>query len=143
MKIERRRVQKHFKGKSRTKQAFKHESDINNILKKYNISQLAKHVNAIGGNYGDFSNVTDFQSSINAVMEAQENFDGLPAQTRKIFNNDPAQLIDFMSDNKNYDKAAELGLLSDEKNQEWRTKKLEKEALKNDDQTTKKDTSQN
>ena len=119
----RTRIQKHFHKPSKTKQAFKHETDINNILKKYNISQLAQHVNNVNGNFGDFSNVSDFQSSMNAIIDAQNSFDGLPAQTRKMFNNNPAELIDFMSNQDNYDQAAELGLLTDDALDDYKQKK--------------------
>lgn len=142
MKFERRRLQKDFKKPSRTKQAFKAECDINNILAKYNKTNLITHVNRVQGNYGDFSNATDYQTALNAVMDANERFMGLPAQVRQKFNNNPASFIDFVSDDQNYDEALKLGLIAPEKAQAYLASKEAKEtppsskapkAPKNDD----------
>lgn len=108
----RKRVQKSFKGTiSRTKQAFKDECDINKILSKYHKTQLLQHVNTHQGSYGDFSHATDYQTALNAVMDAQNSFMELPASLRKHFNNDPSQFVSFVSDEKNRAQAQELGLI--------------------------------
>lgn len=129
----RKRVQIQFDEVSRTKQAHKDECDVNKILKRYQQTQQLSHVNQVKGQYGDFSNVTDFQSSLNSVMEAEQNFMGLPAHIRKKFGNDPSALIHFLSDDKNYDHALELGLLDQEKADTYlrqKAEKLEKEKQK-------------
>lgn len=116
----RRRVQQTFSKPSRTKQAMKEACDVNNILKKYQKTQLITHVNKINGQYGDFSEVLDFQSSLNALRSAEEAFLGLPSSIRKRFSNDPGELLAFLSDSSNKDEALKLGL-------------LKQDALKNDD----------
>ena len=60
---------------------------------------------------GDFTGIHDFQSAMNAVIEAQAEFDSLPAHIREEFRNDPQRLMDFVADGKNRDKAIELGLI--------------------------------
>lgn len=120
----RRRVSLDFTGESsRTKQAFKDECDVNQILAKYNKTQQLNHVNSISGHYGDFTNATDYQTSLNAVMDANERFMGLSAQVRAKFNNNPAQFIDFMSNDQNYEEALNLGLLDSQKAQAYLEKK--------------------
>lgn len=125
-----RRLQVSFEKPSRTKQAFKDECDVNNILKKYQKNHLITHVNSIQGSYGDFTNATDYQEALNSVMLANERFQGLPAHIRQQFNNDPASFIDFISDDQNYDKALQLGLLDKQKAETYLSQKAAKTASK-------------
>ena len=102
-----------FVGASRTKQSFRDECDINNILRKFNVTgQLP--IGSVQPEYGDFSGVTDYQSALNAVMAAQDSFLQLPAKVRSKFNNDPALFVDFASDEANKDEMKALGLLRHE-----------------------------
>lgn len=123
MTTKRRRVQVKFTEPSLTKQAFKEECDINAIMAKYEKTGLLDHVNKVQGNFGDFSEITDYQSALNAVMDANDRFNGLPAHLRAQFQNDPAQFINFVSDDKNYDKAIELDLIDEDKKQAYLAKK--------------------
>ena len=102
-----------FTRPSRTKQSFRDECDINNILRKFNVTgQLP--IGSVQPQYGDFSGVTDYQSALNAVMAAQDSFLALPAKVRAKFDNDPALFVEFASDEANKDEMKALGLLSQE-----------------------------
>lgn len=93
-----------------TKQCFVAECDVNNIVRKWLISgELPLHGN--GGYYGDFADIGDYQSAVNAVMDAEDAFMNLPARVRAEFENDPAKLLNFLQDPSNVDKAVELGLV--------------------------------
>lgn len=102
-----------FTRPSRTQQSFRDECDINNILRKFNVTgQLP--VGSVQPEYGDFSGVTDYQSALNAVMAAQDSFLALPAKVRARFDNDPAFFIEFASDEANKDEMRALGLIREE-----------------------------
>jgi len=102
-----------FSKPSLTKQSFRDECDINNILRKFNVTgQLP--VGSVQPQYGDFSGITDYQSALNAVMAAQDSFLELPAKVRAKFDNDPALFVEFASDEANKDEMKALGLLSQE-----------------------------
>jgi len=102
-----------FTRPSRTKQSFRDECDINNILRQFNVTgQLP--VGSVQPQYGDFSGITDYQSALNAVMVAQDSFLALPAKVRARFDNDPALFVEFASDEANKDEMKALGLLSQE-----------------------------
>lgn len=62
-----------------------------------------------------FADVTttssDFHSAMNLVIQAQEQFDSLPAKVRERFANDPAKLLDFLHNPSNREEAARLGLV--------------------------------
>lgn len=100
---------------SMTKQSFLEESDVNNIVKKYasNPDQLYLDQLRAEGLYGDFSSAPSYQDALNLVIKAEEQFSALPASIRDRFKNDPTKLLEFVSDEKNYDEAQKLGLLKE------------------------------
>lgn len=99
-------------GEQMTKQAFKEESDINNILRKYNVTGvLPDTARAALAHFGDFSTVPTYKESLELVMRAQEMFSDLPAAVRNRFANDPGELLAFLSDSGNRDEAISLGLV--------------------------------
>ena len=108
------RYVKSFSGESRTKQSFKNETDIGNIVRKHAKTGLLEHVNRFSGDYGDYLNVTDYQTSVNQVMAANDMFLSLPSSLRKRFDNDPGSFLNFVSDESNRDEMRELGLLNPE-----------------------------
>jgi len=102
-----------FSKPSLTKQSFRDECDINNILRQFNVTgQLP--AGSVQPQYGDFSGITDYQSALNAVMAAQDSFLQLPAKVRAKFDNDPALFVEFASDEANRDEMKALGLLHEE-----------------------------
>lgn len=97
---------------SRTHQSFAEECDINTIVRRFGVTGELPDVRM--PTYGDFIEVTDFQSAMNAVVAARESFDLLPANVRAEFRNDPGLFVDFCSDEKNAERMAQMGLLSEE-----------------------------
>ena len=95
---------------SRTKQSFAEESDINTIVRRFNLTgQLPENV--FVPQYGDFSEVTDYHTAMLQVRSADVAFMALPAHVRARFHNNAAELVDFVSDVKNRDEAIKLGLV--------------------------------
>lgn len=98
---------------SRTKQSERDASDINTIVAK------ARKTGVLGSGlpaqrqaqYGDFRNAGDFMEQQNRVVAFKEMFDALPAETRDMFKNNPANLLEFVNDPENREEAQELGLL--------------------------------
>lgn len=96
---------------SATQQQFKEECDINEIVRRFGLTgELPENVRVPQS--GDFTGITDFQSAMNAVREAQENFMALPAEIRERFANDPQKLMDFVANDANRDEAIKLGIVS-------------------------------
>lgn len=99
---------------SLTRQSFLEESDINTIVRRFGLSgQLPTDV-AIP-RFEDFSEVFDFHSAMNAVAEARESFDAMPAVVRSRFHNDPGEFVDFCLAERNREEAAAMGLVDPEK----------------------------
>ena len=95
---------------SLAQQHFKDECDINNILRQFNITGLLPE-SPLSPRYGDFSGIGDYHTALNRVIAAQDEFEALPAQIRARFNNDPAELIEFLEDDNNRPEAESLGLV--------------------------------
>jgi len=95
---------------SLAQQHFKDECDINNILRQFNITGQLPGT-PLSPRYGDFSGISDYHTAMNRVIAAQDEFDALPAQIRARFDNDPANLIEFLENSDNRPEAEELGLV--------------------------------
>lgn len=95
---------------SMTQQQFKEESDINTIVKRFMLTGEVPE-NYRAPQYGDYTDVPDFQTAMNIVRDAASNFLELPAELRARFVNDPQALLEFVGDENNRAEAIELGLL--------------------------------
>lgn len=97
------------KDKSLAQQQFKEESDINTIVERFRLSgELPTNLHMPQNM--DFETIFDFQSAMNMIRDAQESFAKLPAKVRYRFHNNPAELVDFVSDAENLQEAIKLGL---------------------------------
>nr|QJB21029.1 MAG: internal scaffolding protein [Microvirus sp.] len=96
---------------SLTQQQFRDEVNINTIVERFGLTgQLPDDVKV--PMQGDFTDVVDYQSALNAVIAADNAFMELPAAVREEFRNDPQRLMDFVADEKNRARAEELGILN-------------------------------
>lgn len=93
-----------------TKQSFKDECDINNIINRYNKTGLVDHVMKGEGKYGDFQDAEDYLQSCQKVIEAQEAFQALPSHVRLSFQNDPYKFLVFALDPSNSGSLVKMGL---------------------------------
>jgi len=99
------------KDKSLTRQSEKAESDINNILKRYEKTGLLPEMIKDNPVYGDFCDVPSYMDAVEIVSKAQEQFDNLDAQVRARFWNDPAKFLEFCTNDANREEMGRLGLL--------------------------------
>lgn len=99
-----------FTQPSLTHQSFAKETNINSIMARFEKTGLIEHLNQRQGQYGDFSDVPDYQSALGQVADAQKMFDDLPAKIRKLFNNQPLEFLEFAQNPDNYGQLVELGL---------------------------------
>jgi len=102
----------HCEDASLAQQHFKDECDINNILRQFNITGMLPE-QAVSPRYGDFTGINDYHSALNQVIAAEDEFMSLPATLRARFENDPAQLIDFLDNPENKNEAIKLGLVKE------------------------------
>lgn len=100
-------------GVSKVQQQFKDECDINNVMSKYKRTGVMRTTVGRGGraHFGDFRDVTDYKSALEAVISADERFQGLPARLRERFGNNPGKFLNFVNNEENRDEAVKLGLI--------------------------------
>lgn len=97
--------------KTLTQQQFKDEQDINNIMRKYGAAAFSNQTQYLQQNFADFSQPVDFLQAKTLILDAENRFNELPAEIRKEFNNNPVNLVNFVQDEKNLEKAIKLGLI--------------------------------
>jgi phage internal scaffolding protein len=95
---------------SKTDQSFKEECDVNNIITRYKKTGQLTHLARTQGKYADVSEMKDLQESFQTVAQARDTFETLPAELRKKLNNDPVQLMEYLSNPENDDEAIRYGL---------------------------------
>ena len=94
---------------SLTQQQFKEDSDINTIVDRFmKTGHLPDPVSM--PQYVDYEGIFDFQSAMNVVRAADENFMRMDAKVRSRFNNSPQEFLNFFADPANGDEAVRLGL---------------------------------
>ena len=99
---------------SMTQQHFRDECDINNIIARYNKTGVLVdplHPGTAQPSFGDFSSMLDYQEAQNIIIYANQAFALLPAYLRKRFNNEPAEMLQFLEKEENRDEAIKLGLV--------------------------------
>jgi len=121
------------KGESMTQPQHAAECDINNIMLKYKKTGTFTHLNQGQPISGDFSNVEDYMAQSQRIINAQNSFNQLPSDLRTKFQNDPAELIKFVSDTKNKEEAIKLGLIPQPKPTEPTLTQHFEQALENND----------
>lgn len=103
------------KSASLTRQEFAAEADINNIMSKYAAGLAPIPSGDRTPLFGDFSDIGDYQSNMQRMIDAQEQFMQLPSKIREKFRNDPGELLEFLADESNRDEAIKIGLINNPK----------------------------
>ena len=96
--------------KSMTDQSCKDECDINMIMRKYEKTKTVTHLNTYEGEYGNFIGAADYHAAQNMMASANQMFSSLPSKIRDRFNNNPAEFLAFVEDDKNESELVSMGL---------------------------------
>lgn len=104
------REQYHCEGESLTQQHFEKECDIKEIIKKHDRTGIIQHVNRGVAQYGDYSEINEYREALDLINNAGQAFMGLPAELRKMFDNDPGEFFEFATNPDNAERMVELGL---------------------------------
>lgn len=94
----------------KTRQSCKDECDINKIVSRFKKTGRLPEIIKQNPQYGDFSTVEDFQTSLNIISKATAQFDYLPSAIRTRFNNDPAEFLEFVHNPDNKEEMIRMGL---------------------------------
>jgi len=94
---------------SLTQQQFKDEADINTIVDRFMKSGVLP-TPANMPQYMDIEGNFDYQTAMNYVRSADENFMRMDAKVRARFNNSPQEFLEFFTNPENVEEAIRLGL---------------------------------
>lgn len=93
-----------------TVQSDKDDADINVLVRRFGVTGTMPQ-NVRAPLVGDFTGVTDFQTAMNAVNQANDSFLQMPAELRAKLGHDPARFVDWCADDKNREEMKKYGLL--------------------------------
>lgn len=103
-----------FKEPSMTVQSEKDNCDINVIMNRYATcgTPLPFRSDGVEPVYADVSELGDYMENFQKCKQAEEMFYNLPSSLRKELDNNPANLLSFVQDEKNRERCYEYGLLN-------------------------------
>ena len=109
-----------FDQPSQTLQSFKDDADINCIIARFeNTGVLVDPTVPVSRTpqFGDYSDMPDYQTAQNVIVAANNAFNDLPATIRERFGNDPAAYFEFVQSLKrgsdDYAEAIRLGIVNE------------------------------
>ncbi len=104
-----------FEEPSLTDQSQYKDTDINNIVRRYQTTGLLDSPGAVPFEtlqYGDATLLPDYQTALDLVNSVHEEFSSLPSEVREKFGHDPMQLLDALQDPTKQQMLQDIGLLS-------------------------------
>lgn len=90
-------------------------SNINNIMEQYKRTGVLPEVRQKIARYVDNTEIPSLEEAHDIIVEAREMFMALPAQVRKLMDNDPTRLVEFIKDPENVDVLIKYGVIEKSK----------------------------
>ncbi len=104
-----------FEEPSLTDQSQYKDTDINNIVRKYQVTGLLDSPGSVPFEtlqYGDATLLPDYQTALDLVNSVESEFSSLPSEVREKFGHDPMQLLEALQDPTKQQMLQDVGLLS-------------------------------
>lgn len=95
-----------------TDQSSKNACDINVIMANYNKTGMFSHVSLQQPQYIDNTTIPNLEQAFSIARIASDMFMELPAYIRKLMDNNPANLENFIADNENKEILQKYGILT-------------------------------
>lgn len=103
-----------YPGRSKTVQSDADSTDINKIVARFARDGILPIGQSREGLFIDVTRVPDFRGALEQVRHASEYFQTLPAESRAIFRNDPAEFMDAIKDNSRLEDLIKAGVVSED-----------------------------
>lgn len=100
---------------SRTKQSFRDEVDINQIVARGRSGAALTHLAKGVPRYMDVADVGDYKGALDMIRSMDGYFAGLPSKARAAFKNDPREFLEAMETQEGRDILVELGMIQEPK----------------------------
>ena len=92
-------------------QSFKKQCDINVIMKQYENTGMLPQQTHIQPRYIDNTEVPTLEEAFEATNRAMEAFYDLPPEVRRLMDNDPSKLENFIADSENHQVLEKYGII--------------------------------
>ena len=102
------RCKPHDEYDNKTKQAFRDDADINQMLAKAQKAGTISHIEKHGAEYGDFTDMPDLLTAHQRMARGVEIFNELPSEVRREFGQDPGAFFKYVNDPANKDDLVRL-----------------------------------
>lgn len=96
-----------------TDQSFKKSQDINNIMKQYSKTGILPSTREHLARYVDNTQVLSIEEAHEVIKNANEMFMQLPADIRKLMDNDPSKMVEYIKNPNNKEILVKHGVLID------------------------------
>ncbi len=100
---------------SKTDTQFKDDVDVNYIIDRFSKTGQLTHTNHQNMTYQDLSELEDLPTTLNLINKTKEQFHKLPAEKRKLFDNNPNTYVEFLSNPSNAETLQKIGLSPEKK----------------------------
>lgn len=100
----------HTPGGSRAAQSFKDDCDINVIVRRAMRTGVWPNKRMEVPVFGDFTNIPDYRSAQQLIVETTEQFEKIPARIRERFHNSVDEFVAFVSNPENSEDVVKMGL---------------------------------
>lgn len=97
---------------SKVQEQFADACQTDTIIRKYNMMGVNPFIAQGQSQYLDTTQIPSFVVAQNAQIKVKEYFEGLPADIRLEFNNDPMEFAEVVSDPRNADYLRDIGVLA-------------------------------
>lgn len=104
-----------FEEPSLTDQSQYKDTDINNIVKRYQVTGLLDSPGSVPFEtlqFGDATLLPDYQTALDLVNNVQEEFASMPSEIREKFGHDPMLLLEALQDPAKKPMLQDIGLIS-------------------------------
>lgn len=98
-------------GESKTIQSQEAETNINNIMQRFQKTGELTHVSRAIAKYRDMTDIPDLEGAMNIVADAQSTFELMPAAVRKACQHDVKNFLPFIDDPANLEQCIALHIL--------------------------------
>lgn len=106
----RKRIQVDAERPVLTEQEHKNSCDINYIVAQFKKTGILPETTKIA-HYSDNTQIPTLEDAFRTVSEAQEAFLSLPANIRRLMDNDPSKMEDFLRNDENTDILLKYGII--------------------------------
>lgn len=101
-------------GEAITKQSFAGACDVNEVMRRWEVTGVLDHVNTAQAIYLDCAGPDGLQDMFSRVADAEAKFMELPSEVRALVDNDASRFVEYLTNPENLEECRRVGILPKE-----------------------------